>query len=542
MASLDTNLKSWALPRLSALLGLDDDSLTQLLEYTYSLGPDQGAEHLRNILGDSARALEFIVGFGERWRKSGIISGGRANHGNSGNNNGGGGYGGQKKMGGKQLQPQQQQERQPPSASGPLISEYLPNVRSKAAKLSAAKKQQHGQSSSSPSPSRNRNRNSPSTSAFTSTKKTTTTTSNIADLTAAIAQLELTTNPSLSTTSRDPKKMKELKPRKCNCQATRHPLFTPAPNCLGCGKIICALEGLQPCSFCHQPLLSAGQVQEMIRELRAERGSEKMRAHNRSVQGSQRQHDGRDVDLGGGSNDNDDVDNDDDDDGDTGNSGSRSSNTMRDLAAAKAHRDKLLHFQAQNARRTKVVDEVAEFETPDVHAGSTLWMSAGQRALALKRQQKVLREMEERGKEEWEKRSGGVVVSLSFEGGGVGKKGQKGVLKRVERVEEVQQKTEEVEEAEEDEEVALQEEQGGRRGFGNNPLLAGGGLVRPVWKGKDVDGDQSQSGSRRERRQKQTWRRVQDDDGDNEKWILDGGLYGYGNERREEEEDAGYAG
>ncbi|OAX82625.1 hypothetical protein ACJ72_03032 [Emergomyces africanus] len=541
MAPLDPYLKSWALPRLSALLGLDDDSLTQLLEYTCSLDPDQGAEHLRNILGDSAKALEFIVGFGERWRKSGGVSGGHANTGNNNNtnninsgNNGNNGRGGQKKLGGRQSQ-SQQQERQPPSASGPLISEYLPNVRSKAAKTSVARRpQQQGQPSS--SPSRNPSRNFSSATPSTSTK---TTTSNIADLTAAIAQLELTTNPSIATASRDPK-TKELKPRKCNCQAKLHPLFTPAPNCLSCGKIICALEGLQPCSFCHQPLLSAGQVQEMIRELRAERGSEKMRAHNRSVQaeGPQRRHHGdfkedgsrEDIDLGGVHDD-------------TGNN----SNTMRDLAAAKAHRDKLLHFQAQNARRTKVVDEVAEFETPDVHAGSTMWMSAGQRALALKRQQKVLREMEERGKAEWEKSGGGVVVSLSFEGGGVGKKGQKGVLRRVERVEEVQEKNEELEEVEaEEEEEEEEEEEAGQQGmrgaFGNNPLLAGGGLVRPIWKGKGADGDQSQSGSGRERRQKHLWRRVQDDDGDNEKWILDGGLYGYGNERREADEDAGYAG
>ncbi|EQL35239.1 hypothetical protein BDFG_02994 [Blastomyces dermatitidis ATCC 26199] len=491
---LSPPLKSWALPRLSALLpGLDEDSLTQLLEYTFSLGAEQGAEHLRNILGDSARALEFIVAFGERWRRS----------------------------------------------------EYLPNVRSKAARVSGGarrqqqqQQQQQGQSSSSPS----RNRPSTSTSS-TSTKSTTatTTTSNIADLTAAIAQLELTTNPSLPTSSSS----SSPRPRKkCNCQATLHPLFTPAPNCLNCGKIICALEGLQPCSFCQQPLLSAGQVQEMIRELRAERGSEKMRAHNNGKGAARRGelYDETPVGSssssssshgagggGGGATDGPTTTA-------TSSNSSRSSDTTthRDLAAAKAHRDKLLRFQAQNARRTKVVDEVAEFETPDVHAASTLWMSAGQRALALKRQQKVLREMEERGKEEWERRGGSVVVSLSFEGGGRGrgKRGlQRGVLRRVE--ERVEEQAEGEEEEEEEEEVEEEEEEKGegKGGFGDNPLLAGGGLVRPVWKGKGVDGDQSSS--RGERRQRQTWRRVQDDDEDNERWILDGGLYGYGREGRE---------
>ncbi|EGE87048.1 C2HC5 finger protein [Blastomyces dermatitidis ATCC 18188] len=528
---LNPPLKSWALPRLSALLpGLDEDSLTQLLEYTFSLGAEQGAEHLRNILGDSARALEFIVAFGERWRRSGGKAG-KIGEMEMGMGEGRGGA-------------QREGRKQPPSASGPLISEYLPNVRSKAARVSGGarrqqqqqqQQQQQGQSSSSPS----HNRPSTSTSSTSTISTTaTTTTSNIADLTAAIAQLELTTNPSLPTSSSSSPRPR----KKCNCQATLHPLFTPAPNCLNCGKIICALEGLQPCSFCQQPLLSAGQVQEMIRELRAERGSEKMRAHNNGKGAARRGelYDETPVGSssssssshgagggGGGATDGPTTTA-------TSSNSSRSSDTTthRDLAAAKAHRDKLLRFQAQNARRTKVVDEVAEFETPDVHAASTLWMSAGQRALALKRQQKVLREMEERGKEEWERRGGSVVVSLSFEGGGRGKRGlQRGVLRRVE--ERVEEQAEGEEEEEEEEEVEEEEEEKGegKGGFGDNPLLAGGGLVRPVWKGKGVDGDQSSS--RGERRQRQTWRRVQDDDEDNERWILDGGLYGYGREGRE---------
>jgi hypothetical protein len=47
--------------------------------------------------------------------------------------------------------------------------------------------------------------------------------------------------------------------------------------------------------------------------------------------------------------------------------------------------------------------------------------------------------------------------------------------------------------------------------------------MRPVWKapeGKAVDPNE-----RAER--KQTWRRVQDDNDDNEQWILDGGMHGH---------------
>ncbi|EGC49071.1 C2HC5 zinc finger domain-containing protein [Histoplasma capsulatum var. duboisii H88] len=513
-----TQLTSWARPRLSALLpDLDDASLTQLLEYTCSLDAARAAEHLRGILGDSARALEFIVGFGER-RGRGAAGAGA-----------GGGDGGKKtgKAGGAQAQAQA--ERKPPSAAGPLISEYLPNVRSKTARASVARRhqqqqqQQHAASSPSTEASPSRNRN-----VSTAASTTTSTTSDIADLTAAIAQLEQTTNPSLSTTTSTSNNPRQK--RKCSCQATLHPLFTPAPNCLNCGKIICALEGLQPCSFCQHPPLSPRQVQEMIRELRAERGNEKMRAHNLAAgskgdryQHHQQQHQQQQQQQRHGE-----ISSNNSGPG-TGTGTDTNDNTSHDLAAAQAHRDKLLRFQAQNARRTRVVDEVAEFETPDVHAASTLWMSAGQRALALKRQQRVLREMEEK---ERERERGSVVVSLSFEGG------RKGVLRRVERgvVEEGEQEEErEEEQVEEVEEVEVENgEQKG--GFGRNPLLAGGGLVRPVWKPKgqvaDWNGEGGGGGKEREPRQKkQTWRRVQDDDGDNERWILDGGLYGFGSER-----------
>ncbi|KAK2730942.1 hypothetical protein FQN55_005273 [Onygenales sp. PD_40] len=509
--ALPPSLQSWSLPRLSALLPLDEPSLLQLLTYTISLPRDEAAEHLKNILGDSARALEFIVGFNER-RGAGDGSGG------SGGVKQGKGKGKGKDNGKNNVRGDtQQQQQQPPSASGPLISDYLPNVRAKAARAGkrAAHHQQQQHTASSPSPSRTRN----SGSNTPTTPTTTTTTNNIADLTSAIALLELSTNPSLSSTSTSTSTSPN--PRKCNCAATLHPLFTPAPNCLSCGKIICALEGLQPCSFCHTPLLSARDVQEMIRELRAERGNEKMRAHNTSTSKhththTHTQHTPFEPPPSSSSSS---VDR---------NAGSTSNTRTTTLAAATAHRDKLLAFQAQNARRTRVVDEVAEFETPDVHGVTTLWMSAGQRALALKRQQRVAREMEERNRPEWER--GGMVVSLSVDG----RSGR--VVRRFERAGagrgvgkregEREGEGEEEEEEEGGEDVGVE---GGREGaFGNNPLLAGGGLVRPVWKGdRDKDGAVT-----RKREQRQAWRRVQDDNNeDNERWILDGGLYGHGPRR-----------
>ena len=53
----------WARKRLSTLLPLDEDSLSQILTYTSTLSPGEAAEHLKNLLGDSPKALEFISSY-----------------------------------------------------------------------------------------------------------------------------------------------------------------------------------------------------------------------------------------------------------------------------------------------------------------------------------------------------------------------------------------------------------------------------------------------------------------------------------------------
>lgn len=493
-------LLAWGIPQLSQLLPLDDESLAQIIDYTTSLSKEASADHLKTLLGDSPAALEFIASFNAR--RDAQTSSSRAEtstttatHGrdkgqirkdrkkaplhSAGPPRRPDNYG---DVGAGYMKAEQAEDymsatshkpaalamsessshgssaassrvqspmpsKPPPSASGPMLSETLPNVRSKASKPT------HQSGAATPSKGGG-----------------SLTTNNINDLTAAIAALEVSTNPSLGTER-----------RKCSCYATIHPLFEPAPNCLNCGKIICSLEGLQPCSFCGTSLLSAEEVQSMIRELRAERGQEKMRAHNESVH-----HEGGPKPVSG-----------------AGTSSSK-------LDAAMAHRDKLLQFQAQNARRTKVVDEAADFETPNV--ASTLWMSPAQRALALKKQQRIQREMEEKARPEWEKKK--TVMSLDIKGG------------KVRRVysaapgSSAQPSEPDPIEAEEAEGPS-----GEGHAFSRNPLLAAGGLMRPVWRGPDGKG--SQASARTER--KQTWRRVQDDNEDNEQWILDGGLHGYKN-------------
>ncbi|KKK13767.1 hypothetical protein P175DRAFT_0464105 [Aspergillus ochraceoroseus IBT 24754] len=506
------SLIAWGVPRLAEILPLDEESLIQILTYAGDLSKEEGADHLKNLLGDSPIAFEFISAFNSRREDPSLRQPRSATPPPAQTSNAGKGVkktkktkpplhsagpprrpenfgdvtGGYKKADQEEdyisgrSRPQEPGSRKaadtlrpskgipsreasaassrnpspappvgkaPPSAAGLVISDLLPNVKSKAAKPSRSGAGGSG-------------------TAAPSSSKGSLTTNNISDLTAAIAALEVSTNPTLSN-----------QPRKCACYAAIHPVFAPAPNCLNCGKIICSLEGLQPCSFCGTPLLSNEEIQGMIRELRAERGQEKMRAHNESV------HREGGPGLGPGS-------------------------SPSKLDAARAHRDKLLQFQAQNAKRTRVVDEAADFETPNV--SSTLWMTPSQRALALKKQQRIMREMEEKARPEWEKKK--TVMSLDIKGGRV---------TRVYQAAPTESSSAPVDE-QEAEDLTYDSSQRSSEAFSHNPLLAAGGLMRPIWKapdGKTADGH---------RQRKQTWRRVQDDaENDNEQWILDGGIHGH---------------
>jgi len=63
-------LEQWALPRIQQLLPLDEESLKQVVQYADTLPKDAAAEHLKNLLGDDAKALEFISAFNFRRPKA----------------------------------------------------------------------------------------------------------------------------------------------------------------------------------------------------------------------------------------------------------------------------------------------------------------------------------------------------------------------------------------------------------------------------------------------------------------------------------------
>lgn len=557
-----------SLQQLSKLVDyLPEEDLKQLLQNASTMSPEGAADLFKNFLGESAASLEFISSFNAQRRNRGppptqsqsaqnggnnaqshssTSGGGGAQQSDAPPRSGRGGRGGKKKAnihtpaprqvtntfegqgtayrkgdndkagpssrgppaGRGQTQPQQPAKtlalrepinrtqtppatKLPPSAAGRLISDPKP-------------KPQSAPSTRSNSP----NKKPLAKVHLTGGTSMSGASKNLSELDAIIKTLEYS-SPS----------MQSVEERKCNCIATRHPLLAAAPNCLSCGKVICVKEGFGPCTFCGSPIISQDDKDLMVQELKMERAQEKMAAdralHKKTDVGKNKSaYPARAAQAPAGP---------------TPAELARSSaaattgNTrgiedasmagMSEAAKAQLHRDRLLNFQAQNAARTTVHDEAADFQTPDV--GVSQWVGPMERARLVKQQQKVLREQEWNARPEWEKRR--EMVSLDVVGGKV-----------VKTFKTVEQKYERPTDDEEKEDVgeggmAYDKARQGRDDrtkngtFSNNPLL--GNLIKPVYTPRETD---------MKIVQKKMWRRVQDDYEDNEGIILDGGVYGAG--------------
>ncbi|KAF4549861.1 Hypothetical protein D9617_19g101660 [Elsinoe fawcettii] len=572
------DLMSWALPRLQNLLPLDQESLREILNYADSLPKDASAEHLKNLLGDSPQALEFISSFNQR-RKTAPA---QASLGSSSRPTSR--QPSPPTDGPARSRPRQQKKKQNLHAlparkiedrgdtTGAYHKKDEEDYMSGSSKLAKAKGNSlasalslsstpsvspqpptvsgltvsSANSSALPSPALTPRSSRPSSPAPKSSpaKQTNAKTkvtlvggkamhgasTTLNDLDSAIRSLELQTNPSLSADEDDSK-------RQCSCMATQHPLLTTAPNCLNCGKIICVKQGLGPCTSCKSPLLSSDELHSILRVLKDERGKERQSANNAThkraeVAQKPKAFSGRDF-LSASSNNS-----------TTASplassgpspAGSRTAspaphsrdatllssstspgNSADDLARAKEHRDKLLNFQSQNAKRTQIHDEAADYAMPVISGDGGLrgnmWASPAERAMELKKQQKIMREMEFNARPEWERKK--VVGSIDVSTG-----------KIVRRF--VQEKFEDKQEEakEEDQFVQPQPDQAKARGegaFSKNPLL--GKMIRPVWNAEDAE--KEKKGKEKAEQKRKTWRRVQDDLDDNEDVILDGGVYG----------------
>jgi hypothetical protein len=523
------DLATWALPQLSKLMPLDDESLRQIIAYAESLPNREAADHLQNLLGDTSQALEFIASFNNRRKPN---TGATPSQTQTANND----SGAPKAKSRKKKQPalgKLPPQRRPDdygNVSGAYIKrdeqDYMAgNSRSKAPKsnvfglsekpdalqlpTTAVSSGTHTPISRGVSPSPIQSKLPPSAAGqlISETKSRNASpkpkakvsvaggmpmhgaSTALNDLESAIRALEIQTNPSL--VSQDNGK------RKCNCMATRHPLLEAAPNCLNCGKIICVKEGIGPCTFCNSPLLSAAEIQSMVRVLRDERGKEKMAANNAGQKRAEVSLAPRPFSTPRGPTPA------------SSNPASDVESESEKLVKAKQHRDKLLAFQAQNAKRTQVHDEAADFETTT--AGLSMWASPQERAMQLKRQQKALREQEWNARPEYEKRK--VVASIDLSG--------KKLVRRMAAAERPVTPESEEEPPESTSGPTTYNHgaiSSGSGAFSKNPLL--GSLIRPTITIEQGKGKDNETG------RKQTWRRVQDDNDDNEQWILDGGVFG----------------
>lgn len=215
--------------------------------------------------------------------------------------------------------------------------------------------------------------------------------------------------------------------RTCNCMATRHPLFEVAPNCLNCGKIICVKEGLQPCSYCGTELISEKEKVEIIKVLQLERNLLETKQENPKNKQVQQQPSKLaapkkiKVSLSAGGNlwkeqeealrrmeeesrkqrEREEQAAKEEEELEKQMKEIEHYNRIKDrnpeLMKAQERLETLLNFQATGAERTKIIDNASDFEMPDLSSGS-MWLSATERALQLKKQQKQLRKIQSQEK------------------------------------------------------------------------------------------------------------------------------------------------
>lgn len=182
----------------------------------------------------------------------------------------------------------------------------------------------------------------------------------------------------------------------CDCAARRHGLNQISPNCLSCGKIICSIESYTLCGFCHAQLLNRDQKDEIIAELRRERGVENAHVKQQKKKasagsGAKMAYSGK---LGAS----------------YGASRMDEEEVRQKTEAAEKRKDELLAHVQSGYRRT-VIDQASDFTSQ----ASDKWSSPAERALALRKSQAALHAEEDRGR----------VISLSLTGGKVTMKNEK---------------------------------------------------------------------------------------------------------------------
>ncbi|KAK6499481.1 hypothetical protein TWF506_004111 [Arthrobotrys conoides] len=567
MANL-SDLTSWAVPRLSSLLPLPEDELQQVISYAATspdlANPSAIATHFTDLLGSSSECLSFIEEFNRRrfpaapstskprqsntrddsdapprWNRKGTKKKEPLNKlppvrkientfSGSSENLAGKVYKKEdlddymstsRKTMASNSNPTSKPTSQTPSRSttpnpptGPSMSSKSNSTAAPVTHLPQKQPAQQGMLTSDLLNKKKTSKPKPTTVSVPANTTMRAPSSTLSDVSSALRSLELQTNPTLANTHTLP-----VEKRRCNCSGRKHELLLAAPNCLHCGKIICIKEGLAPCTFCGHDLISSEDMEAMRRILRDEQSKEKTNAHNAGHRKAETTkttavYASKVNPSAGGINHL------------SGPTPAMSaSGSSAALASAMEQRDKLLGFQSSSAKRTRIIDQAADWETPD--SGVNMWATPQERALQLREQQRKMRELEWENRDEWEKRS--VVVSIDLKG------------KRVEkRMGAIEKPKFEVEAEKEDEVIPFTATTNGGT-FSKNPLLSKG-LIKPVWKPQkksegteennvEPGNDLGQWGNKL----RSGWRVVQDDMNDNEALILDGGRLGGENPHEE---------
>lgn len=206
--------------------------------------------------------------------------------------------------------------------------------------------------------------------------------------------------------------------KSCYCNATRHPLFDIAPNCLNCGKIICAKEGLQPCSFCGHELISQSEKQEIRKILLQEKQDLELKSPTETPP-PETKHKAKKIVISMNAGENlwkaqdnalkaaeaekklqHDKEKEEREKRELQSQQEKElkyyndiSDKNPDLIAAQERLNTLLDFQENGTERTKIIDNAADYELTS-NTGN-MWLSATERALRLKKQQKQLRKYED---------------------------------------------------------------------------------------------------------------------------------------------------
>ncbi|KAI8986552.1 putative zinc finger motif, C2HC5-type-domain-containing protein [Pilobolus umbonatus] len=425
------SLESWAIDKLSVFLGFDSETLsTQILPYLLSATtPDAFAEQLHEMLGANEGAYEFIQEFVQR------------------------------RFAEKPAPPtpkpkkpvvKESTESSPstttsetvfpslPSSSQPYKELWPANInvyrKSDEEYIKSLRKTRKG----------NKSKNNDIKSAAILPNKTPPTPAkkekkkkNEMTLEAALKELDLKAD-----------KVGKKK-RVCQCQATKHPLLSIAPNCLNCGKIICNYETVGPCSFCHEEIITKDQIIHEAKKRKEEQRlllqSEQASQDNTSTTVPQSRYASK---AGGNI------------------YSSYADEEEKNRIKAEEHKEKLLEFQRTSAQRSVVIDQATDFQLPTDQLNP--WLSPQERAILLKKQQANLKRIERAGQSKKHK-----VMTIDLQTKQVKVDDADSPESSSEEEEEVVQHKPVIHTAEDDKSAGT---------YSQNPLLKG--IVRPTFIGK----------------------------------------------------------